>query len=146
MFEALTRAVANCARAFRAWLETFASSLQRALGGLPWRKESSDRLRYSFKRVADRDQEELRPWVIQIEHRGGKDRWLHLLCPCGCGSVISLNLMQSSKPFWTITFKDRRITVTPSVDKRTGCRSHFFIEDGALVWARSLHQSLPRNG
>lgn len=73
---------------------------------------------------------------IYIEKRGGKNRWLHILCPSGCGELISVNLMKSIYPNWKVT-RNRNNTVTlfPSIDKVDGCRSHFFIRESKIEWA-----------
>jgi hypothetical protein len=76
------------------------------------------------------------PFCVYVEHRGGKDRWVHMLCPCECGEVISLNLMTSQRPCWTVTrHEDGTVSVYPSVDKTTGCKSHFFIRRSMIEWA-----------
>jgi uncharacterized protein DUF6527 len=89
-------------------------------------------------RMEEVDKDCLESSVIYVESRGGLDRWLHLKCPCGCADVISLNLMTNHRPFWSITWHgDGTLTVMPSVDKTSGCRSHFFIRRCRIAWASS---------
>jgi len=69
---------------------------------------------------------------------GGKNyiKWGYMKCPCGCGDLIMLSLIKSSFPSWTIKQdKIGRATIYPSINKLNGCRSHFFIRKGKLIWA-----------
>lgn len=55
------------------------------------------------------------------------------LCPCGCNDKIELNLINDTYPCWQIV--DNKIaTISPSINKKDGCRSHFFIRKGEVVW------------
>jgi len=56
-------------------------------------------------------------------------------CPCGCGDVIELLLLPNVKPRWDIKVDSRGYpTLSPSVWKTTGCKSHFWVQDGRIVW------------
>lgn len=58
-----------------------------------------------------------------------------LLCPCGCGDTIELNLAPPGRPRWELTQVNRsQVTVSPSVWRATGCGSHFWIREGKIVW------------
>lgn len=60
-----------------------------------------------------------------------------LLCPCGCGDVIHLNLLEQESPCWTIRrHPDGTVSVVPSVWRTKGCRSHFFIRNNRIDWCR----------
>jgi len=60
-----------------------------------------------------------------------------LICPCGCGKVIQLSLLPDDSPSWTVSFdRDGLPTLSPSVRRTNGCRSHFFLRHGAIVWFR----------
>ena len=66
-----------------------------------------------------------------------------LLCPCGCGDVIELLLIRAADPHWTLSVDWlNRPTLQPSVWRKTGCRAHFFVRRGQIVWAepRPLRQ------
>ncbi len=68
---------------------------------------------------------------------GGMDwaKWAFMKCPCGCNEVLTLSLMKSYSPNWSIKVdKLNRITLTPSVWKKDGCYSHFFVKRGKLIW------------
>ena len=66
-----------------------------------------------------------------------------LLCPCRCGAVIQLSLIPSDRPRWSVS---RHFTgsasLHPSIWRTKGCRSHFFLRRGRIVWAE-VHQSSP---
>lgn len=65
-----------------------------------------------------------------------KPKWLRFNCPCGCGTVIALNLMNSHHPHWTITIhQDGTLSTHPSVDV-TQCQSHFWIQHNRILWVR----------
>jgi hypothetical protein len=66
---------------------------------------------------------------------GGEDWSVGFLCPCGCGEVIELLLLQNVKPRWDIKVDRRgRPTLFPSVWKATGCKSHFWVRNGRIFW------------
>ena len=58
-----------------------------------------------------------------------------MLCPCGCNSKIRLNLLPGNKPTWTVLSRDGVPTLKPSIWRKVGCESHFFIRAGKVVWA-----------
>ena len=58
-----------------------------------------------------------------------------MLCPCGCGDVIELNLAKNIRPCWrVIKHVDGLVTISPSVRRTIGCRSHFFVRHGKIDW------------
>jgi len=60
-----------------------------------------------------------------------------MLCPCGCNSKIHLNLLPGNKPTWSISTKSGALTLKPSVWRKVGCESHFFLRKGKIIWARA---------
>jgi hypothetical protein len=67
---------------------------------------------------------------------GGVAPWsAAFLCPCGCGEVIHLSLLIDDRPSWRLSFdRDGLPTLSPSVWRTKGCRSHFFLRQGSIVW------------
>lgn len=56
-------------------------------------------------------------------------------CPCGCRETIQLSLMPGSNPKWKITkHNNGTVSLHPSVWRKTGCKSHFFIIQGQVKW------------
>ena len=58
-----------------------------------------------------------------------------MICPCGCNSLLHMNLMQDEEPYWTFEIDDDKVTIVPSIDRMIGCKSHFFVRSGKIVWA-----------
>src|SRR5689334_664379 len=66
---------------------------------------------------------------------GNHNPWsVAFLCPCGCGELIQLSLLTCDSPSWSVTFdRDGFATLSPSVWRTKGCRSHFFLRQGTVV-------------
>jgi len=76
---------------------------------------------------------ELGQFVVVV-HKGDP-YWAMFRCPCGCDSVISLPLRPPHQPRWQCSADPvGRPTLTPSVWRNSGCRSHFCIERGRVLW------------
>jgi hypothetical protein len=59
-----------------------------------------------------------------------------LLCPCGCGDVIQLSLLDTDSPRWRLSLDgDKLPTLVPSIRRTKGCRSHFFLRRGRVIWS-----------
>lgn len=59
-----------------------------------------------------------------------------MLCPCKCKKILHMNLMKEYHPFWKIEIDNKnRISLNPSVHRIVGCRSHFFVSNGRIIWA-----------
>ena len=70
-----------------------------------------------------------------------------LLCPCGCGSPIELNLLPEARPCWQVKEHwDSTISLAPSVARITGCRSHFWIRRGLVEWTRDAFMAPSKTG
>jgi hypothetical protein len=64
-----------------------------------------------------------------------KPIWALFKCPCGCGYIITLPLQKPHNPKWTLYKSEfERPTLYPSVWQNKGCQSHFWIEDGKVIW------------
>lgn len=58
-----------------------------------------------------------------------------LRCPCGCGDEIVVSLLTTDRPHWKLQLSiDGSPTLSPSVWRRKGCRSHFFLREGLIQW------------
>lgn len=57
-----------------------------------------------------------------------------LVCPCGCGATIALNLLPDDSPCWRLYESADGPTLSPSVCRTTGCRSHFILRRGYVIW------------
>lgn len=59
------------------------------------------------------------------------------LCPCGCGDETHLRIRGEDNlhPSWEVTITpEDKITVHPSILRRGGCLSHYFIKEGEVSW------------
>lgn len=58
-----------------------------------------------------------------------------LICPCGCGERIELNLLPQARPCWSVErHPGGTVTLMPSVWRQKGCKSHFFVRNGRIDW------------
>lgn len=71
---------------------------------------------------------------LVVVRANGKDRWVMLRCPCGCNEVVTLSVQQAHRTHWTRSGSQDRPTLHPSIWRTEGCRSHFWILDGKVVW------------
>ena len=56
-------------------------------------------------------------------------------CPCGCGDDIELLVMENVTPRWDIEIdSSNQPTLRPSIWKQSGCKSHFWVTKGRIVW------------
>jgi len=68
--------------------------------------------------------------------RDGKENWsVGFICPCGCNRTVELHLLPEAHPHWKLTINQKGLpTLSPSVWLKDGCRSHFWIRDGKIIW------------
>jgi hypothetical protein len=77
----------------------------------------------------------LKPLTVYLAGELGNLWAAAMLCPCGCGEKIELNLLKQVRPCWSAEqHADRSITLMPSVWRQKGCRSHFFVRRGRIDW------------
>lgn len=71
------------------------------------------------------------------------DPWCALLrCPCGCRETLHLDLLPDVRPRWDIRCSPAgRASLTPSVHRIRGCRSHFFLREGRVDWCDSRRRT-----
>jgi hypothetical protein len=70
-----------------------------------------------------------------LAREDGEDWAVGFLCPCGCKKEIELMLIEEVKPNWKLTFDERnRPTIHPSVWLKVGCKSHFWLRNGKIIW------------
>lgn len=74
--------------------------------------------------------------VVYLYKAGGDPWGLGFICPCGCGELIELNLMSDVRPRWKLEKRwDSVPSLHPSVWRKVGCRSHFWVREGHIKWA-----------
>lgn len=75
--------------------------------------------------------------VVRVR-RGGRDRWLMIKCPSGCGDTISLNLDSRTGHAWHLYERKGKLTLYPSVWRDIGCRSHFILWANTVDWVWNI--------
>lgn len=56
--------------------------------------------------------------------------------PCGCGAVIRLGPLVDDRPHLSVRVHSGwAASIYPSVAHVVGCKSHFIIRRGRLIWA-----------
>lgn len=75
------------------------------------------------------------PRTLYILNEDGEAWQATMCCPCGCGSVLDMNLLPDDKVVWRASVEtDKTGSLHPSVWRKVGCRSHFFIRNGRIRW------------
>jgi hypothetical protein len=78
-----------------------------------------------------------KPKVLYVAGEGAHAWAASMLCPCGCGEQIQLSLLRDASPGWTLLQSAIGVpSLKPSVWRRKGCRSHFFLRGGKIVWCQ----------
>ncbi len=81
--------------------------------------------------------DELEPYTLYVAGDKQHPWGATMLCPCGCGDAVQLNLLKEVSPCWRVQLNaDRTVSLMPSVWRRKGCGSHFFLGDGRIDWCR----------
>jgi len=79
--------------------------------------------------------DKLDAWKVYLAGEGDNLWAAAMICPCGCGDVIELNLLPQARPRWTAQeHLDGTVSLEPSVWRRKGCRSHFVVRHGRIDW------------
>lgn len=81
--------------------------------------------------------DQIEPETIYI---AGEEKYLWfvaMICPCGCGETLLMNLLADARPRWSVVFNaNNTVSLSPSVWRKVGCRSHFFLRESKVVWCR----------
>lgn len=86
--------------------------------------------------VLDEAPEFLDPGVLYLLGMGQRPWAAVFTCPCGCTARIELNLLPEARPCWKMRMRwDSTVSLSPSIDRMAGCRSHFWIRNGLVEWA-----------
>ncbi len=94
---------------------------------------------YNAKHVSDLPNEYDNRTIYLLGESG--NTWsIAFVCPCGCGDIVQLNALRDVKPSWSVQ-RIKPITLYPSIWRTVGCKSHFFIKYGRVVWVNSIYNS-----
>jgi len=82
--------------------------------------------------------EHLETGAVYVLGEGAHKWFVAFVCPCGCGATLQMSLLPDAEPRWRlIEHADMTISLEPSVWRRVGCRSHFFLRKGWIEWCGS---------
>lgn len=58
-----------------------------------------------------------------------------MVCPCGCGDYIELNLIEELSPSWRYNIHPTgMVSIYPSVWHLEKCGAHFSVKEGMIHW------------
>jgi len=79
---------------------------------------------YNFVNV-DQFPDKIEPNIVYV---CDNDKAISLICPCGCGDLLKLamRLNEDHHPSWVV----KGNSMSPSINRQVGCRSHFTISNG----------------
>jgi hypothetical protein len=80
------------------------------------------------------DPDEMQPETLYAIGENGHLWHVMMVCPCGCGATIALNVLPDDSPRWTLYDRSEGPSLVPSVWRTTGCRSHFILRRGEIHW------------
>jgi hypothetical protein len=90
---------------------------------------------YATSFVEDTLPKQLKRRTLYIVEDDGFQEQAAMICPCGCRSVLHMNLLPDERPCWRFTrHHDGTATLHPSVWRRKECGSHFWFRNGRVVW------------
>ena len=70
----------------------------------------------------------IEPWQVEF------------LCPCGCQEKIVLPVNRQTTPRWHLFIDSKGIpSLSPSIWRSKGCKSHFFLRGGRIQWCPNAH-------
>ncbi|MET4241526.1 DUF6527 family protein [Bradyrhizobium sp. RT10b] len=112
--------------------------LARRLASAAWRFGSDlvGRLTPSVRATFVRERPtHLRRNILYVTSGAEGPAFGFLRCPCGCDETLHLRFFGTRHPQWRLTTdRKRTVTLTPSVWRQTGCKSHFVLRQGKIHW------------
>jgi hypothetical protein len=73
--------------------------------------------------------------TLYVVQEDGFEEQAAMICPCGCGKILHMNLLTDERPCWRLTrHEDGTATLHPSVWRKKDCRSHFWFRRGHVQW------------
>lgn len=77
--------------------------------------------------------------TIYIVQEDGFLEYASMLCPCGCGTMLYMNLIPDMRPFWNVTWHENgTVSLYPSVWRQKTCKAHFWFKKGQVQWCTEL--------
>jgi hypothetical protein len=85
-------------------------------------------------RYVDDIPDKLLPDLLYIVRNENYDWQAVMRCPCGCNKTLQMNLIREYHPSWKYKIEKKAISLYPSIHRQVGCKSHFFLTKGKIVW------------
>lgn len=107
-----------------------------------------DRLRPRFDTVMVEEDppDRAMPKTLYIVTEDGEPWSAAMLCPCGCGATLHMNLLLDERPVWRVThYGDGTSSLHPSVWRQKECRAHFWFRRGRVYWTADQSSPLWRD-
>lgn len=70
---------------------------------------------------------------IECDLRHNEFWYAKFKCPCGCGDILTLNLMNEDPPNWKL-INNNGFSLSPSIRRKVKCESHFWIINSKIKW------------
>ena len=91
--------------------------------------------RYRIEFLEEEAPEDPEQETFYIVMWAGEPWHVSMLCPCGCGEMLHMNLIPDGVPVWHLSIhQDSSISLYPSVLRNRGCHSHFWIRNDRIFW------------
>ena len=101
------------------------------------------RPRFNTEYVDEDAPDRPRPKVLYVVTEDGTPWSAAMLCPCGCGETLHMNLLPDERPLWHLAVNaGGASTLQPSVNRIKGCRSHFWFRNGRVRWCADQKDTL----
>ncbi len=79
--------------------------------------------------------------ILYVVHEDGYLEHASMICPCGCKNKLHMNLIPDERPLWRLeNYENGTVSLHPSVWRRTGCRSHFWLRNSRIVWCHDIFE------
>jgi len=90
--------------------------------------------RYTAIKVEDLP-EQLHTRMLYVVGENDHMWYAVMICPCGFREVLQMGLVYNQCPRWSITeHDDGTVSLHPSVRRKVGCKSHFWLQQGNIFW------------
>jgi hypothetical protein len=78
----------------------------------------------------------------------GIPRTLRMRCPCNCGELLTIPIDPSLDLSWNLIATIGGISLSPSVWRESGCKSHFILWNNSVYMCsqRMAHSNMDRQG
>jgi len=90
---------------------------------------------YKLKIIDEFLPNKLSSTILYIVQEDGFYEHASMICPCGCGEILHMNLIPDERPLWKIIKNSNgTISLHPSIWRKNGCRSHFWLRNSCIYW------------